>query len=106
MTTIINLTPHTISCSLDEQKIEYLSQGIARIQTAQVKIGELNEIPIYRTVYRNPINLPETKEDTFYIVSALVRCALPERKDLLSPCNFIRDDKGNILGCQGFDSNM
>ena len=38
----------------------------------------------------------------FYIVSQMVKNALPERKDLLVPAEIVRDNDGRIVGCKGF----
>ena len=40
-----------------------------------------------------------------YLVSAMVRLALPHRKDLFSPADFVRDNKGNIYGCRAVEGN-
>ena len=36
----------------------------------------------------------------FYIVSQLVKNALPDRTDLLVPAEVVRDGNGNIIGCK------
>jgi hypothetical protein len=36
----------------------------------------------------------------------MVRMALPQRRDLLSPANIVRDTQGNILACRMFESNL
>jgi hypothetical protein len=36
----------------------------------------------------------------YYIVSAMVRAALPDRKDLLVPSQQVRDDAGRVVGCK------
>lgn len=45
---------------------------------------------------------PTGIEDTYYLVSQLVKSALPSRKDLLAPDEVVRDEKGNIIGCRSF----
>ena len=47
-------------------------------------------------------NLPDYEEGVYYIVSALVANAYPERKDLLMVNETIRDDDGRIIGCKSF----
>ena len=37
---------------------------------------------------------------TYYIVSQLIKSALPKRVDLLVPAEVVRDDNGNIIGCR------
>lgn len=54
------------------------------------------------TEFGEPINLPPESKDKFYIVSAVLKSACPERNDLIVPADFVRDDKGNITGCRAF----
>jgi hypothetical protein len=44
--------------------------------------------------------LPDPQEGVLYIVSALVCNAEPYRDDLVYPCDFIRNDKGQIVGAR------
>ena len=44
--------------------------------------------------------LPEPKENTIYIVSALVAGAAKNRDDLVVPNDIVRDDQGRIIGCR------
>lgn len=47
--------------------------------------------------------LPEPKEDTIYIISALAMAIVPsDRKDVWCPKRVIRDNSGNIIGCKDF----
>jgi hypothetical protein len=47
---------------------------------------------------------PSTRIETYYLVSQLVKSALPSRKDLLVPAEIVRDKDGNIIGCRSFGS--
>jgi len=38
--------------------------------------------------------------DVYYIVSQLVKSALPDRDDLLVPAEVVRDETGRIVGCR------
>jgi hypothetical protein len=38
--------------------------------------------------------------NTYYIVSQIIKNALPHRDDLLVPADVVRDDRGNIIGCK------
>lgn len=108
---VINLTPHPIHIMDDSKKIlkTYPSKGLIRLKTNVVDAGIIiDNIPITTTEFGEPIyftELGETKQfpkyrmGVFYIVSQLVKSALPERSDLLVPSNVIRDNNGNILGC-------
>lgn len=101
---LVNLTPHAIHVNgntIDPDK----SYPIPRISMNRTKIGEIHGIPLYKNVTGGTDNLPEEQDGVLYIVSALVRLANPNRLDLVSPGNLIRDDKGNVIGSDGFDIN-
>lgn len=44
----------------------------------------------------------DTTPTIYYIVSMLVKQANPDRTDLLTPNESVRDDKGRIIGCRSF----
>lgn len=101
--TILNLTPHKINI-FDEEKspiISLESNGVARCTTTKVKEAEVNGIPVFRTEYGAIIGLPEQRDGVTIIVSLLVRQAAPERDDLVSPGELLRDEKGQPVGCIG-----
>ena len=103
--TIINLTPHPVNL-LDVDAnviITFHSEGLARCSQNDIIIGKLNkDIILTKTSYGEVIGLPEQSPRTFYIVSRLVRNALPNRTDLLVPNQLIRDSEGQIVGCRSF----
>ncbi len=61
--------------------------------------------PIVRVTFGDVVDLPEERPDTFLIVSAMVRSALPNRKDLASPGDLIRNDQGVVIGCKNLIIN-
>ena len=101
----INLTPHKINVA---GKTIEPSGTVARVKIERTLLSTLDDIPIYITVPGPIIDLPEEELDTLYIVSAMVRthedCRY--RYDVLSPGNLVRDDQGNIIGCDGLDVNL
>lgn len=100
MSNLINLTPHAINIIVNgETKTIEPSGTIARVVMTQERIGEVDGIPVYRNTYGKPENLPEPQEGTYYIVSALLAQAIPEREDVLITSNPIRDEAGRIIGC-------
>lgn len=103
---IINLTPHKITfINGDQNQIEIPSSGTVRISEATVPVGEVEKIPLVRKVYGKAEGLPDEKPDTIYIVSAMVRLAYPERNDLASPGDLIRDENGAVIGCRNLIIN-
>ena len=103
---LINLTPHeVVLCGI---KIASSGQQ-ARVATTR-KLGTYTvvsdwPVPVYYTVLGAVTGLPEAAEGVGYIVSALVRSAAPERRDLYSPADLQRDERGNVIGCESLDSN-
>jgi hypothetical protein len=105
--TIINMTPHPINIvkvsedgSVEKTMTLQQSGNIIRLRTFIVEVGEICGVKITKTEFSVPDGLPEYQEGYFYIVSQIVKSALPERIDLLVPAEMLRDKDGNIVGCQ------
>lgn len=104
MTDIKNLTPHSIVVILSND-IRYVitpSDSVARCSSSTEVIGEVNGVPLTRTIYGEVVGLPQPKENTIYIVSTLVAQACPDRDDLFIPNEIVRDTNGKIIGCKSF----
>lgn len=106
-----NLTPHTISLVIPSGDVFTIepSGAVARCQTVQTPTGELTGggagAPLVHVEYGEVTGLPAPAGGTLYIVSALVRSALPERLDLASPGDLVRDGLGNVIGCRNLVVN-
>ena len=75
---------------------------VPRLSVEKTKVAEtMDGIPVYRTVFGKTTGLPDEIPGTGLIVSALVRLAMPERRDLFSPGELIRDENGNPVACDG-----
>lgn len=103
---IINLTPHTVH-DFDSNNKFLPSGTVARVSVSRqcVFISE-DGIKFYSPSFGEVVNLPHEKEGVALIVSAMVRNALPNRRDLISPGPLERNDAGEVIGCCGFDSNF
>lgn len=104
--TIINKVPHAVYILDDNDKILKVfskSQGMIRVQQDTKDIGHIDGVPICSTIWGDAEELPEVVAGTYYIVSQLVKNALPKRPDLLVPKNVVRDNQGNIIGCRRLD---
>ena len=102
MQKIINLTPHQIIIFNERMQVTRIleSEGAARVSEQREASSEIDGIPLVYKTFGEVEGLPEPQEGIYYVVSNLVRTALPDRKDLLVPCNNIKDAKGNIIGCK------
>jgi len=103
---LVNLTPHeVVLCGI---KISASGQqarvAMTRKIGAYTVIGEW-PVPVYHTALGEVTGLPPATEGVGYIVSAMVRAAAPERRDLYSPADLQRDAAGNVIGCNSLDQN-
>lgn len=104
--TIINLTPHAVNI-VDEKGNTiktFESAGVARATQKDVEVGMLEDIPLIETTFGEPVDLPEYSQGMYYIVSALTAKAasLSGRgtEDLLLTGKTVRNNDGQIIGCQ------
>ena len=103
MGNIINMTPHPVNI-LDDANNQIMvipaSGSLIRLKASTVDVGwRVDDIKVTTTKFGEPEGLPDYKFGTFYIVSQLVKSALPSREDLLVPAEVQRDTNGNIIGC-------
>lgn len=103
MSQLLNFTPHPIHVLDGENNLvrTIKSSGLIRLKASTVDAElEVDGVKITTTKFGEPEGLPDFKSDVFYIVSQLVKSALPNRPDLLVPAEVQRDEKGNIIGCR------
>ena len=103
MGNIINMTPHPVNI-LDDANNQIMvipaSGSLIRLKASTVDVGwRVDDIKVTTTKFGEPEGLPDYEFGTFYIVSQLVKSALPSREDLLVPAEVQRDTNGNIIGC-------
>lgn len=101
---IVNLTPHIINAVRNDGEMTAFAPSglVARVATSTEHMGEMEGIALHRTTFGEVIDLPDPEADTIYVVSALVRGAVPHRKDVVSPGALLRDENGQPIGCDGF----
>ena len=102
---LVNCTPHDVNLITESENITFPRSGIIpRLTEQQVKINSINsngiEIDIMEKSFLEPEGLPESQENTIFIVSALVAGAVKNRDDLVIPNDIIRDEEGRIIGCK------
>jgi hypothetical protein len=93
----INLTPHAINlpaCTIEP------AGTVARCAEITELAGEFDGVQIIRRRYGQVEGLPDPQDGVIYIVSLLVRMACPERTDLASPGDLVRDANGAIVGAK------
>jgi len=99
----VNLTPHEIHLPIG---IVSPSGVVARCDEVSEQCGEVEGVPIISRRYGEVRGLPSNKMGVWLIVSHMCRVACPERRDLLSPGDLTRDEKGQITGCTNLVVNM
>jgi len=99
---IINATPHTINVVNEQMEIVATFEPSISVRVASTTqiVGEICGIPLDTTVFGEVEGLPKYREDVYYIVSRLVKSALPDRKDLLCPGQQVRNETGQVIGCK------
>lgn len=106
---IINCTPHPINIVNPETKEILITfpkgKIVPRLKTGIENLGIIDYgaigIAVTRTTFGDVENLPEKKEGVILIVSRLVKQVCTEREDLLVPGSLVRDEEGNVIGCEG-----
>lgn len=99
----VNLCPHAVTFvneSGDVIRIVEPSGTVARLTTATETIGEVDGIPITRTVFGPITGLLEPSEGVIYIVSSLVASQCQDRDDVFIPNDSVRNSEGVIIGCK------
>lgn len=96
----VNLTPHAIV--LNDGRTFEPSGAIARVSASFAEAGP----DLFTQVFGEVENLPAPVEGTTFIVSGLVKAALPERSDVVAPATghpaVVRNEKGHIVSVPGF----
>jgi hypothetical protein len=72
-----------------------------RVDTQQIVIGKMSNIPIVKTEFNGLINLPKPEDGVYYIVSRIVMDFVPfDREDVFSVDTgptAIRDQSGQVV---------
>lgn len=104
---IINLTPHTVNIYNDaNEKYARMcvpaSGTVARCAVERTPLAPFANFPVFKSKFGEVQDLPEPRENTIYVVSALVVSALNgARPDVYCPGEAVRDESGRIIGCIG-----
>lgn len=106
---LVNLTPHAVVLHRDDGTTEAIppSGSVARVSQVATQVGTVAGVPVVTTRPGSVTGLPafEADDGAGYIVSAMVRLAMPERIDLFSPADLVRDAAGAVVGCRALEGN-
>jgi len=100
--TMVNLTPHAVTFLVDgkDPVVVPASGTVARLKTSTAVIGDVDGIPITKTVFGDITDLPDQVDGVVYIVSSLVAQACRDRSDVFIPNDSVRNAEGQIVGCK------
>lgn len=103
----INMCKHEIKVQQSDGTFKVIppSGKVARCSQQSTIVSTHLGVDLIQTTFGEVEDLPEPSEGVLLIVSGMVRTALPNRKDLVSPGDMLRDEKGNVTGCNGFNCN-
>lgn len=105
---IVNLTPHVINVYGSDNNLikSFAPDGtVARVETVTQKVDEIDFIPFFHSRFGKVVGLPQPVDGVSFVVSAMVRLAVSNRRDVFSPGALIRNELGQPIGCLGFEAN-
>ncbi len=99
---VLNYTAHDVLLvdpdDGTETLIEREPDAPIRLDTTRKRLGKF----LYKVTFGEPRNMPVERPGIYLIVSSPVKLAFPDRIDLVTPNEQIRDYKGNVIGCKSF----
>jgi len=102
---LVNTTPHPVNIMLQGEIIEIpAAKQPLRLREEVTFTGIAGNIPLFRKEFILEDTLPPEDEDgeILFIVPAIIAQFFRKtRRDLVVPHDFVRDEKGAIIGCQG-----
>ena len=109
--TLVNLTPHAVTLVSATGTLTVHPTGhVARVAVTQtplpsVVLADGFQVAASAPTFGDVVGLPAPAPGVVFLVSALVRGAVPDRLDVASPGDLVRDDAGNVTGCRGLQFN-
>ena len=99
----INCTTHVLNIIANDGEVIAVppSGQVARVSTVRKQVMSIGNIPVFSVEFGEVENLPEPEPETVFVVSALVAQRVPEREDVFSPGELVRDESGQPIGCKG-----
>ena len=109
---LVNLTPHSLNIHNGDSVLILPPSGeVARVSTESTLVhsfvtienGKPVTVNVYDTTYGDVMGLPPYRptDNVVYVVSGMVNSAVPNRHDVCSPGELIRDEAGRPVGCRG-----
>ena len=77
---------------------------LPRISSTISIVGDIDSTPNEATSYGEVVGLPEKRDGTILVVSAMVAARLPDRDDIRIPDRQVRDAQGRIISYQSLSN--
>ncbi len=112
---IVNLTPHDVNIVSGDKKsrlacfksdVKSGEYELPRVRFGRMEDRSVGIIPMSLTYMSGVEHLPPEEDGVLYIVSMLVSAACPDRRDLVSPDNVLREERGKPWACTGFTRSL
>lgn len=104
--TFVNLCFHEIKIIMEDGTMLVIPESgvTARCKNENKVSHYIDGVPITVQDIGEVQGVPEEKPNTYYIVSQMVRDALPERKDLLVAGPKVKNIQGYTIGCKSLST--
>lgn len=103
----VNLTSVTVDVVRKDGSIRSFAPSgqVATVSSTRTVLGEDDGMELARVVAGSVVGLPAPEAGVVYIVSGLLRAAVPTRHDVCSPGDLVRGEGGKPIGCKGLVFN-
>lgn len=102
---LVNLCSHPINFSNGITLPPCEKGAEARVSVSREPGPMVGGVPTFVPLYGQVMGLPAPADGVTYVVSGLVRGRVPERADVASPGQLVRDVDGKVIGADGLDLN-
>ena len=112
---LINMTPHDINLMRDGMLLAIFPKSGVSLRCAEVETpregitvvafeDSLVDVPFVNLAYGEVSGLPAFETGVYYIASGLACQAAwsTGRRDVVCPAKMVRNDAGQIIGCEAF----
>ena len=103
MVKFVNATPHVLNIVCADGSIREIAPSgiVPRLAQTRLVSHILDGIEIFRVQMGALEGMPDEDGETVFVVSRMVLDSIPERGDMLSPGELVRDSAGKVIGCKG-----
>jgi len=102
---LMNLTPHAIDIVTEDGTLSIAPEArparlVGRTEPDGTIAVDGLAVPLLKHRYDVAVDLPDPEDGVLLIVAQVVLDFLPEREDLVTPTELVRDEVGRVIGCR------